>query len=131
MQFASNNSQLIMRISKAAIEEIAKGAFGVKKRDRDFRAHFGFSSKVVACTWNEMERGQQAKTANLKPMHLLCFLCWVATHAVKEVRSSPTKCNQDSFADWARGAGIAVSNPRNASSVLFVMMNGHMNSVQN
>ena len=81
-----------MRISKAVIEEIAKGTFGVKKRDRDFRAHFCFSSKVVARTWNEMER-QRVNTTNLKPMHLLCFLCWVVTHVVKEVGSSQMKCN--------------------------------------
>ena len=106
-----------MIISKEAIEEIAKGALGVSKKERTFKAHFVVSSKVVAKVWNKLER-QRLKPDKARPLHLLWFLYWVKVYSSDDVGANFCQCKKrDTFAEWTLRIGIAVSNLRVVSHI--------------
>ena len=97
-----------MWVTTETMRVLAKGAMGVKKNNRAFKAHFVFSPCIVAFAWNELER-QWVVPDGAKPKHLLWFLNWCKQYPSKDAGGTFGQCNRDTFGDWVLKVGKALA----------------------
>ena len=97
-----------MWVTAETMRVLAKHA-GVKKNNRAFKAHFIFSPRVVAFSWNELER-QRAVPDGAQPKHLLWFLYFCKLYPTRDTGCSFARCNRDTFGDWVLRIGKALAS---------------------